>query len=658
MAINAQPGKGVFRWLFGIGLSGFLAATASAAETPAESKPVVAPPSAWVLPQFYDRQAASQSAEAGADQHWLLLERQINVASNETFVHVVRQVCTLAGLQNGADIEVNYNPDYQSLTLHWARLWRGANHLERLDASQIKVMRQERDLDQQLLNGEQTAMLVMDDVRVGDIVDYAYSVKGDNPVFNGCFSDTAVIQTDNPVDRLLVRVLCPVPRQIYFRPHGCSVQPAILRKTNSVECVWDLRQVPKCQTEDSLPVWFEPAPWVQMTEFKSWAEVNQWALALFQNASPLSPALAGKIAEWKQLAGPEQQVLAVLRFVQDEIRYFGVEIGVSAEKPADPSTVFARRFGDCKDKALLFVTLLRGLGIEAYPVLVNTQLRHTLDDWLPAADAFDHCIAVVLLNGQTYWLDPTAAYQRGPLAAHYLPDYARGLVIAPRTAALTTIPQTAGLPLTTTLESFILGGRTGTASLKVLTVAEGRDADDLRAMFANTKRSEIEKSFTHFYAGSYPGTTMAAPIEVQDDEAANRFQTTEYYTLDKAWIKSDSDGRYRCEFYPFSIASLNQKPEDTRRSLPLGLTYPEHRILRTEITVPAAWNSWTFQRENKKVDDPAFSFQKQVHRAGNKLILDYAYRTFADSVSPDRMEEYLENQDKAAKSCGNTFFWK
>jgi transglutaminase-like putative cysteine protease len=658
VAINAKHGKNVFRRLVGICLSGLVAAVANAAEVPTESKPVVAPPSAWVLPQFYDRQAAIQGAEAGADQKLLLLERQINVASNETFVHVIRQVCTLAGLQNGADIEINYNPGYQSLTMHWARLWRGVNHLERLDAGQIKVMRQERDLDQQLLNGEQTAMLVMDDVRVGDIVDYAYSVKGDNPVFNGRFSDTAIIQDSNPVDRLLVRVLCPVPRQIYSRPHGCSVQPAVARKTNSVECVWDLRHVPKCQNEDSLPVWFDPEPWVQMTEFKSWAEVNQWAQALFHNGSELSPALAGKIAEWKQIVGPEQQILTALRFVQDEIRYFGVEIGVSAEKPADPSTVFTRRFGDCKDKALLFVTLLRGLGIEAYPVLVNTRLRHTLDDWLPAADAFDHCIAVALLNGQAYWLDPTAGYQRGSLAAHYLPDYERGLVIAPLTAALTTIPQTAGLPLTTTTESFVLGGRTGPSSLKVVTVAEGRDADELRAMFANTKRSEIEKSFTHFYDGSYPGTTMAAPIEVQDDEAANRFQTTEFYTMDKAWIKSDSDGRYRCEFYPFSIAGVNKKPEDTRRSLPMGLSYPEHRVLLTEITVPASWNAWTFQKEIKNVNDPAFSFHKQVHRAGNKLILNYEYRTLADSVSPDRMSEYLENQDKVAKSCGNIFSWK
>ena len=93
--------------------------------------------------------------------------------------------------------------------------------------------------------------------------------------------------------------------------------------------------------------------------------------------------------------------------MQDEVRYFGIEMGSSTVKPGDPSTVFSRRFGDCKDKSLLFVTILRALGIEAYPVLVNSTVRRALADWQPSDGAFDHCIAVARCDDQTYWLDPT-----------------------------------------------------------------------------------------------------------------------------------------------------------------------------------------------------------------------------------------------------------
>jgi transglutaminase-like putative cysteine protease len=632
-----------------------LVAGAPAAEVTTEIKPAIAPPSSWVKPQFFDRQSVLSRPEASIDQHWLLLERQINAATNETFFHYVRQILTVAGVQSGSDLKIDFNPSYQTLTLHWARLWRGTNHLERLDAGKVRVVRQERDLEDQILNGEQTAMLVMDDVRVGDIVDYAYSIKGVNPVFNGKFSTAVDVQLEEPVERLFTRVIWPAQRRFYPRTYGSSTQPVVVTKDNLNYCLWDLRQLPGYHLEDALPVWCDPQPWVQLTEFKTWAEVNQWALALFQNSSPLSPELAQKIGEWKQLAGQEEQVLAVLRFVQDEIRYFGIEIGVSESKPADPATVFTRRFGDCKDKSLLFVTLLRSLGIEAYPVLVNTQARQTIQDWLPAADIFDHCIAAVRLDGQVWWLDPTAGYQRGSLAMHYLPNYGCGLVISPVTTALTAIPQTAGLPLTTTTEYFDLARNSGASDLKVVTVAEGRDADDLRATFASTKRTDIEKNYAHFYAESYPGTKLAAPIEIQDDELENRFQTTEFYTIDKAWVKSDDDGKYRCDFYPFSIAAMNKRPVDTQRQLPLAVDFPQHLILRTEITVPT---SWTYDKENKTIVDPAFTFQKQSSRVGNKLVLEYGYQSLSDFVPADRVDEYLENLGKVSKCFGDSFVWR
>ncbi|HXI73801.1 MAG TPA: DUF3857 domain-containing transglutaminase family protein [Verrucomicrobiae bacterium] len=649
--------------IFSLGLSSLLTAGANAADTTTnklaevttEARPAIAPPSSWVKPQLFDRQSAMLQPEASTDQHWLLMERQVNAATNESFYHYVRQILTVAGVQNGSTLKMDFNPGYQTLTLHWVRIWRGTNYLNRIEADKIRVVRQERDMEQHILNGEQTAMLVMDDVRVGDIVDYAYSITGANPVFNGRFSTGIRVQWDEPVERLLTRILWPAQRHFYPKPQGCSIQPTVVTKSNLVECVWDLRRVPGIHQEDSLPVWCDPEPWVQLTEFGSWTEVNQWALILFQNSSPLSPELIQKIGEWKRLPGREQQVLAVLRFVQDEVRYFGIEIGVSANKPADPSTVFTRRFGDCKDKSLLFVTLLRGLGIEAYPVLVNTQARHTVQDWLPSAGSFDHCIAVVRLDGQTWWLDPTAGYQRGSLAMHYLPNYGRGLVISPRTTALSSIPQTTGMPLTTITENFDLGRKSGVSDLKVVTVAEGRDADNLREMFTNTKRSEIEKTYTHFYAESYPGTKMSSPIEIQDDESQNRFQVTEFYTIDNAWIKSDNDGKYRCNFYPFSIAAFNKKPVDTQRKLPLGVAFPQHQMLRTEITIPT---TWTYDRDATDIVDPAFSLRKQTRRAGKKLVLEYEYQSLSDSVPAYRMDEYLRNLDKFSKCLGDSFVWK
>ena len=561
----------------------------------------------------------------------------------------------MGGVQNGSTLTIDFNPGYESLTLHWVRIWRAGQHLECLDTNSVKIVQPERDLDEYALNGEKSAVLVLNDVRVGDIIDYAYTIKGANPVFGGRFSAVVPVQLGQSAERLRTRVLWPARRHLYAKTHGCEVVPAAIAGKETMEYVWDFRPAPGEALEDSLPRWCDPQPWVQLSEFKTWADVNQWAAALFQVASPASPALAGKIAEWKQLPSPEEQILAVLRFVQEDVRYFGIEIGDSTEKPADPSAVFTRRFGDCKDKSQLFVTILRALGLEAYPLLVNTVYGRAIADWQPTASAFDHCIAVVICDGQTYWLDPTMNYQRGSLLSHYLPAYERGLVISPHTIGLTEIPPTTSQPLTTTTEYFVIRGKAEPADLKVVTVAQDRDADALREFFATTKRSEIEKNYTHFYADLYPGIRMSSPVAIEDDEQGDRVQTTESYTIDRAWIQQDKDRKYHCDFYPPAIAALLRKPVDTARKLPLGISFPQHQILRTEVTLPGAWPA---DAGKKTVFDPAFAFRKDYRCAGGKLVMEYEYQSLADSVAPDQVSQYLQELDQSSQILGYTLIWR
>ena len=292
--------------------------------------------------------------------------------------------------------------------------------------------------------------------------------------------------------------------------------------------------------------------------------------------------------------------------------------------------------------------------MEAYPVLVSTSLSQTLDQWQPTASAFDHCIAVVQCNNHDYWLDPTAGYQRGPLSAHYLPNYSRGLVISPRTAALTPIPLASGLPLTSSTEFFQLAGRNGTSTLKVVTDSQGRDADSLRELFATTPRADIEKSYTHFYAELYPGIKTSSPIQMVDDDQKNLIRTTEFYTIDKVWSQSDKDGSYRCQFYPYTISALLKKPVDTDRKLPLALAYPQHRILRTEVRLPG---SWTPESDNKTISGGSFYFRKNCQCAGNNLVMEYEYRSLQDSVPPRQVSDHLRQLHQAEEALGYSVVW-
>ena len=492
---------------------------------------------------------------------------------------------------------------------------------------------------------------------MGDVIDYAFTFRGDNPVFGGRFARSVQLQFDKPVGRLRTRLLWPTNKRLFAKNHGTSVQPVVIPGKEVTEYCWDGRQVPASSMEDSLPTWYEYQPWVQLSEFQTWDEVNQWALALFRNSSGPSPEFLQKIDAWRRIANPEAQVLAVLRFVQDEVRYFGIEMGVKSHKPSDASTVCTRRFGDCKDKSFLFVTALRALGIEAWPVLVNTTERRTLDQWQPSPLAFDHVIAAVRLGGKLYWFDPTINYQRGPLSAHCLPDYERGLVISPKTTGLTVITNTsADRSLTSVSEYFQLRGKNEPTDLKVVTVATGEDADALREQFATTGRDKIQKSYQDFYSRDYPQIKIAQPVQFADDEQQNRIEMTEFYTIEKMWVKSDDNKRFWCEFSPHTITSLlYQKPRDKERAMPLALEFPEHQIFHAEAILPAVWPPY---KRNKTISDPEFFYQNQLNVSGRKLVMEAEYRTFADSIPAGRVKGYLQQLDEAARASNYALEWR
>jgi hypothetical protein len=642
--------------MFWLGL--FLSFTARAADAPiSESKVTVAPAGAWVKPNFFERALQNAPMTDGENERWLLIETEINVPESAVFQHRVKQICTYSGVQDEAQISLDFDPDYESLQLHWVRIWRGTNFLNCLDRDKIKIIQQERELEQHELNGQYSAILVLEDVRVGDVIDYAFTVQGDNPVFGGRFACSIRLQSEEPMGRLRTRVLWPVKKRLFIKNHGTSAQPAVVPGKEVNEYCWDSRQVPALVLEDSRPAWYDCQPWVQLSEFQTWGEVNQWALTLFRNSSAPSPEFSQKLDAWRRIANPEERVLAVLRFVQDEVRYFGIEMGVKSHKPSDASTVCTRRFGDCKDKSFLFVTALRALGIEAWPVLVNTTERRTLDQWQPSPLAFDHAIAAVRLGDRFYWFDPTINYQRGSLSARYLPDYERGLIISPKTTGLTVITNTsADLSLTSVSEYFQVRGRDEPADLKVVTVATGGDADALREQFATNGRDKIQKTYQDFYSHYYPQIKIAQPVQFADDEQQNRVELTEFYTVEKMWTKSGNDKRFWCEFSPHTITSLlYERPRDKDRTMPLALEFPEHRIFRAEVTLPSAWPA---DKRNKTISDPAFFFQRQVTVSGRKLVLEAEYRTFADSIPADRVKSYLEQLDEAARISTYSLGWR
>lgn len=614
-------------------------------------------PPAWVEWTVPAPKAAVNPDQASAGQVLTLIDTQINAVKGATFIHVVKDITSDTGVQSGANLSFSWDPSYQKLIIHQITIERGTNRMNRLEPSKFKIIQQEPDLDRQVYNGTLSAVLFLEDVRVGDRIEYAYTVRGRNPSLKGNYAARFILGWPMPVKHRQIRLLWPEGRPLNFRVHGSNVEPQVSTLGGLKEYVWNLQNVPGVTLEDQIPSWFMPYPWLEVSGYTNWAEVAGWAAGLFVTTNADAPELRQEIANLRQPgATVEQTVQRALEFVQNDVRYLGIEFGPNSYHPTDPLTVLRQRYGDCKDKAFLFCTLLRGLGFHATPVLVSTACRRTLPDFLPAPMDFDHVIVRMEADGKTYWLDPTRTFQHGPIGQRYLPDYGFGLLVKAGEKKLTAIPASdAGAPETDTAEVFRPGGQKEPARLSVTTTYRGADAEWMRAVLAADGREILAKAYLNDYARRYPGVASSAPMVVNDSPNRDTLTITHTYVITNFWVLSADKERYTCEFYPLGIHTWIMKPTTTVRSMPMMLSFPRRRVVETTIELPRPFKLTDF---DKLIRGPASELRIQRRYNGQIVRLDYDYRALTNFVPVAETAEYLDSLDRMEKVLGYSLKWQ
>ncbi len=590
----------------------------------------------------YSNNSLEQEAEGGYFD--IAFEKQVSLAQQSVYSRKVIKVLTESGVQNSSEISVSFDPSYQSLTFHSVRILRGNKVIDQLNLSKFKTIQQESDLSRHIYDGSLSSVLFLEDVRKGDVIEYSYTITGFNPIFQGKYSATYDVDFEVPVGRFYYKLIVPNGREVTVKTRNTDVTPVIHQGINERIYEWKLDSVKPKRILDNLPSWHDPYSIILVSEYKSWKEVNDWALNLFPFPNDISRELQNKILEIRtQNPTPERQILAALRFVQDDIRYLGIEMGESSHRPGNPNKIFSQRFGDCKDKSYLLCTILRSMGIQACPVLINTVYKKTITEWLPSTAAFDHMTVQVQLNDKKYWFDPTISFQRGGINAISYPDYQYGLVISPSTRALEKI-NVKEPGVVRIKEVFNIPDMSGKATLKVLTHYSGSFADDIRSSFSNSSSYEMQKTFREYYSAYYKQIT-ADSINYQDDERSGLFITTEYYTIEGIWKLEN--GTRKAFFDPFVIDGVIRKPKEVNREMPFSLTWPAKYREEIEINLPQEWGA---EEGSDTIKSTSFSMSARFLHDGRKTIfLEYTYESLKDHVEPDDIKKYIEALEKRDK---------
>ncbi len=135
-------------------------------------------------------------------------------------------------------------------------------------------------------------------------------------------------------------------------------------------------------------------------EERDWAAVGRWYQGLLAQVPRADEAIRRHARELvASVEGRRERLAALADFARRQVRYVAVEVGIGGYRPYPPAEVLGRGWGDCKDKAVLLIELLREAGIEAYPALIRAGAEGRLDRDFPAVDQFNHVIVAVPAEG-------------------------------------------------------------------------------------------------------------------------------------------------------------------------------------------------------------------------------------------------------------------
>jgi hypothetical protein len=219
-------------------------------------------------------------------------------------------------------------------------------------------------------------------------------------------------------------------------------------------------QMPPWQGVASLMVLSILPPGATNRGFASWSQMGAWYTQLTQGRRDVTPDIHSKVATLTaSLNGPLPKMQALAKFLQGDVRYVAIELGIGGFQPHPASFVYAHHYGDCKDKATLLSAMLADIGIESYYVIIHAS-RGAVDAATPPyVGNFNHAILAIKVPegiadsvvpasfvhptlGRLLFFDPTDTltpfgFIRGQLQANY------AMLVTPDGGELVRLPQLA-----------------------------------------------------------------------------------------------------------------------------------------------------------------------------------------------------------------------
>ena len=349
------------------------------------------------------KQAAQESLPAYPDDTdaIVLLDERVTVVSPAGEVHTTyRKAYKILRPEgrNRAIVRVYFDSDTK---LTFLKAWSITSRNEEYEVKEGEAA-ETSAFSESLYEDTRYKLLQIPAAQPGSVIGYEYQQRGRPSVSQSIWS----FQDKIPVKRSRFSLQLPTnwSYKAYWRNHSVLAP----QQSGDNRWTWELTEIEPVRPERHMPTWTSVAgymglsfaaktPRLSDSSYDSWAQIGLWYGELTKASRENTPAIRDKAREIVSgVTDPLEKIRRISFYVQHNIRYVAIEIGIGGYQPHAANDVLASGYGDCKDKATLLNVMLHEVGVESYYVLVNAD-RDYLAPEFPSPLNFDHVILAIRL---------------------------------------------------------------------------------------------------------------------------------------------------------------------------------------------------------------------------------------------------------------------
>ncbi|WP_171966440.1 DUF3857 domain-containing protein [Mariprofundus micogutta] len=483
---------------------------------------------------------AIQKVIVREDKHW------------EEVQYYSIQVNDLDAARDYGRIVIPYNHYYNNIELEFANVLSDKGVIKAVASDAI----QRRDKSGQDFYSEDSELAFsLPDISPGSIIEFQFRIQSEKLTMPDLFynrSDNYWFQPTaggdgfraDPVREASYELNLPKQMQIHIKEFGPGkTDYDVANKANRQVHMWSWDRLPAISIEGNMPDFDTLRKRIRVSTSKQWMDVDSWSWNLvrdkFQSTSAVSK-LAKKIA--RPGDSRDKKIRAVYAYLQQNIRYVYAHLGRGGYEPHIADEIIQKQYGDCKDQTILAVSLLRELGIDAYPALIATR-RVGQPDMDMVHLSFDHMIVHIPQaddGHNTRWMDTTS--DRG-----LFPGIYNSLLDQP---------------------VFVLNGHGG----KLTTIQQDDLYENLARLeidFTTNKNGSLNVVMNTFLSGEYEQYLRDWWLRDHNRKTNLNRMVSGLFTLEKGDVKVDAEVLHHNDLWkPIAIkAEFNLKSENGKKEI-------------------------------------------------------------------------------------------